>query len=149
MYQGKKMASNASDLIEITHFVNPHNFWFKYIKESADFHERNIEIKLTQYAAKFHQNDRRRKKLTVHDHVAVYYFNQKKWIRAAIEKLLNDSTIIVWAIDYGIPMECSAELVITLPEELEQICSDYKTSIIHGGVYGIMPAVHELDVRSN
>lgn len=145
------MASKKPQNIEITHFINPHLFWYKIAGKSNVSQKTVIEDKFSEFAKRcYDQNcaENVGAKIAVSDYVAVYYLKEKKWIRATVEKInpSSNGSMILWADDYGFPMECSKNLVISLDDELKQLCLNTKVYVLQAGIYGIMPASYQLNV---
>lgn len=145
------MTTKKPPNIQITHFINPHLFWYKTAGKSNVSQKSAIEYKLSEFAKrcynqKFAENVGA--KIAVSDYVAVYYLNEKKWIRATVEKInpSSDGSMILWADDYGFPMECSKNLVISLDDELKQLCLNADLHVYRAGIHGIMPASYQLNV---
>lgn len=144
------MATNKPQNIEITHFINPHLFWYKIAGKSNESQKAAIEHKFLEFAKQcYNQNCAKNfdAKISVSDYVAVYYLNEKKWIRATVDKFdPSEGSMILWADDYGFPMDCSRNLVISLDDELKQLCFNTKVHVYQAGIHGIMPASYQLNV---
>ncbi|XP_073832020.1 uncharacterized protein [Musca autumnalis] len=135
--------------VAITHFINPHLFWYRKIGGPDDnFHVLSLlEEKLqSQYRGKPCLDHISR--LDVGDIVAVHFVVWNRYIRAEILQKadLQQAEFIVWAIDYGFPLLTKKEHVRYLPEALTG-----RIDIIHrGGVANIQPAVLDYDhIESN
>lgn len=143
-----KMSTDSSKMIEITHVINPHLFWFKY-QDTQNADIENIELELRNYVG-----DSGDKMLTARDagdkyksekYVAVYMNSKKKWVRAEIDVAGDPS--IVWAIDYGIPLKKSLDFIVLLSEELKNLCHTTEPAVIKGGIAEILPATHRITVN--
>lgn len=146
-----KMATNQKPHnIEITHFINPHLFWYKIAGKSNESQKATIEHKFLEFAKRYYNQNCAKNfdaKISVSDYVAVYYLNEKKWIRATVDKFnSSEGSMILWADDYGFPMDCSRNLVISLDDELKQLCVNAKVHVYQAGIHGIMPASYQLNV---
>lgn len=126
-------------LIEITHFLNPHQFWFKYSdapKCDAEERVRRIEQELAQSipVAMDARNAR------VGDVVAMHWTERAKWIRVCVDRVdETDGRAIVWAIDYGRPMRTPFALISSIEDELKELCGQPSSAIHFGGIYGVQP----------
>lgn len=145
------MSADSSKLIEITHVINPLLFWFKYTDaQIADVE--TIERALEKYVSD--SGDRLPTAELAGDSyrdetcVTVYLNSKKKWIRAEIDDVtLDKNEVIVWAIDYGIPLKKSLDKIVLLSDELKDLCRTTKPAAIKGGIAGIIPAFHGINVN--
>lgn len=133
------------DLIRITHYINPHNFWFKH--ESAYLYnadEQEFQLELIEFC----ENTFGRGNITsgvykptqIGELVAVFYFQLGRWTRAKIDEIQQDLSgevmCNVWAIDEGVPIKTSCRYLKPLPARFGKMPSTVK----HGGLKGILPA---------
>lgn len=132
---------SGKHLIYITHFFNPHHFWFKYVDENE-----SNQVELCELDAKIHQyatKCRPSKKLSwrIGDIIAAYNVTWNKWVRGKVENVIEVENgtprYLLWAIDYGLPMNVIAIYTSPLPKELAEFKS---CSVYEGCSYGIMPA---------
>ncbi|XP_061388957.1 uncharacterized protein LOC133324087 [Musca vetustissima] len=139
---------NGDHTVAITHFINPHLFWYRKIGGPDDnFHalstmEERLQILYRGKPA----TDRCR--LVVGDIVAVNFVVWNKYIRAEILQIaeLQQEEYIVWAIDYGFPLLTKRQHLRYLPEALANRIGH----VYRGGVANIQPAVLEYDhIQSN
>lgn len=145
------MSSTSFKQIEITHVVNPHLFWFKYMNqpgtELAEF-----ERKLEKYVIENLNKNRASEsdgKYRQEAFVAVYLNSMKKWVRAEIDAVdKSTEKISVWAIDYGFPLITTLDLIVLLSVDLKQMCSFIKSDILKGGVADIMSASSRFKVMN-
>lgn len=144
------MSADSSKIIQITHVINPHLFWFKY-KNTENAGVEELELALKNYVAEVGH-----KMLAIYSddgyksetYVVVYMKSKKKWIRAEIDDpSITSDKVIVWATDYGIPLQKSTDSIILLSEELKDLCHTTKSAIIQGGIAEIFPASNRLVVR--
>ncbi|XP_058976199.1 putative ATP-dependent RNA helicase TDRD12 [Musca domestica] len=139
---------NSEHTVAVTHFINPHLFWYRKIGGPDDnFHILTLleERLQTLYRCK-PAIDRCR--LDVGDIVAVNFVVWNKYIRAEILQKgeLQQEEYIVWAIDYGFPLLSKREHLRYLPEALANRIGH----IYRGGVANIQPAVLDYDhIESN
>lgn len=139
------MAEKEFKLIEITHFINPHLFWFKYVDNSSKNHQKNVERELSKFAQKSY-NDVRTPALQMNEKVAVYLVSKNKWIRAVIDEYdSSNDFVVLWAIDYGFPFKSSTKFVTALDDEF----SSKLSMIVRGGVYGVIPSKIHLNVSND
>lgn len=126
--------------INITHVINPHLFWFKNCLDSNPDLER-LEKEFKEYV-KAHPNmkaTKNRAQLLNETIVLVYMVSERKWIRAEVDIDLNEE-VIVWSIDYGVPLKISFDLVVFLNGDLKQKCATIQTNVFRAGVANILPA---------
>lgn len=124
--------------IEITHFLNPHQFWFRYSKCDGDKHVQRIEYELAQsIPVKMDANNTR-----VGDIVAMNWTARRKWIRACVDHVDDaNGRLIVWAMDYGRPICTSFTLISSIETELKELCGQPVMGIHFGGIYGVRPKI--------
>lgn len=143
------MAESADkDLIRITHYINPHMFWFKY--ETSFFGKSKLlelDSKLQQYYCE--DNDvlsNRKYEPQIDEMVGVFNFSWNRWIRAKVDYIIEGISAppkyILWAIDYGVPLETNLRWIRQLPEELAREQND---SVCFGGLSNIVPAENNFD----
>lgn len=142
-YRFNKMESEL--FITITHFINPHLFWYKTI-ESDNLDQalvlRNLEQSLDQlYKNKPHCYNQLRPQIG--DKVAVNFIAWNKFIRAEIlqKAEFQQEEYIVWVIDYGFPLLTKKEYLRHLPMNFRNVDS----SIQMGGISRVYPAEQEFD----
>lgn len=144
------MATIEPQYIEITHFINPHQFWYKIAGKSNESQKIALEHRLSEFAKRCYNENCAKNfdaKISVSDYVAVFYLNEKKWIRATVDKFNpSEGSMVLWADDYGIPMECSRNLVISLDDELKRLCLNTKVHVYQAGIYGVIPVSYQLNV---
>lgn len=132
---------SGKHLVHITHFFNPHHFWFKFIDaEWAQLDELNeLEANIYEYTKK-RQHDKTFS-WQIGDIIAAYSFTWNKWVRGRVENVFEVKNgtprYSLWAIDCGIPMNVIGKNTFPLPKELAEssVCAVHE-----GCVYGIMPA---------
>lgn len=106
------MATNSAEAddeynIRITHFVNPHQFYFKYEDDLFDpaLIELEKQIHMCATAKRKQQSSTKSWELKKGDKVAVLSKAWTKWIRAEIdeivEKLNGEIEYTLWSIDHG------------------------------------------------
>ncbi|XP_058453909.1 uncharacterized protein LOC131431946 [Malaya genurostris] len=133
------------DLIRITHYINPHNFWFKH--ESAylfNAEEQNFQMEVNKFCEMTYgrgnincgvYTPKQKGEL-----VAVFYFQLSRWIRAEVDEIMQELNgqinCNLWAIDEGVPVKSSCQYIKPLPERFG--CAE--TSVKHGGIELILPA---------
>lgn len=146
------MSSSSSNQIQITHIINAHLFWFKYV-DQPDLNAAKIEAELRKYVDEHGEDvyaDQSKKDYRDEEIVAVYLRSKKKWIRAEVDvtdEPADENVLIVWATDYGIPVKTSLDSVILLSPELKKICEKTPTNIVQGGICNIMPGSSKINVR--
>lgn len=134
------MGEKGLKRINITHVINPHLFWFKNCPDSNPDLER-LEKEFKEYVNS-HPNmkaTKNRAQLLNETIVLVYMVSERKWIRAEVDMDLNEE-VIVWSIDYGVPLKISFDLVVFLNGDLKQKCATIQTNVFRAGVANILPA---------
>lgn len=145
------MSADSSKLIEITHVINPLLFWFKYTDTQ------NADVETIEQALKKYVSDSGDRLPTAElagnsyrdeSCVTVYLNSKEKWIRAEIDDVtLDQNEVIVWATDYGIPLKKPLDKIVLLSDELKDLCRTTKSAAIKGGIAGIIPASHRINVN--
>ncbi|XP_055601520.1 uncharacterized protein LOC129750576 [Uranotaenia lowii] len=133
------------DLIRITHYINPHNFWFKHESDYAyNPEQQQFQLELNNFC----EQTFGRGNLTsgiytprrVGELVAVFYFQLSRWIRAEVDEIQEDLSgqihCNLWAIDEGVPLKTSCRYVKPLPDKFAQ----FEGNVKHGGLEGVLPA---------
>lgn len=147
------MCLKSGGNIKITHVINPHLFWFQYENEPHS-DAQVIESELKKYV------DENRDQMCANNsdgkyrrelYVAVYMISLKKWIRATIDVHDGDydeidDEIVVWAMDYGIPLKTPLYLVVLLNEDLKNLCKSTKTNVFKGGISDVWPIMLRVNV---
>lgn len=144
------MSTKSSKLIEITHVINPFLFWFKY-KNTYNGDVEKIERAIEKYVAEFGDNlptaEHESNRCNDEKYVTVHMNSKGKWIRAEIDDIKTDeNAVVVWATDYGIPLKKSLFEVVFLSDELKNLCCSTEPAVIKGGIVGISPASHRINV---
>uniref|UniRef100_A0A1A9VQV8 Tudor domain-containing protein n=1 Tax=Glossina austeni TaxID=7395 RepID=A0A1A9VQV8_GLOAU len=122
--------------IVITHFVNPHLFWYYKIGDHPELCEIEQQLHICKDIRATDLNPKSGEK------VATNFAPWNKLIRAEIlceTKWQNE--FIVWALDYGIAFRTKKEHIRRLPLGME----DQASRIRRGGVANILPAEIEYD----
>lgn len=139
--------------INITHFVNPHLFWFKNKNEQDDGVE-ELERTLKRYVAESGDRISAAKnwdELKHEQYVAVRWL--KKWVRAEIDvydengAAIGSNEAIVWITDYGYPLKISLDSMVLLSAELKQLCRSMRSAVIQAGIASIKPAEKRVNVN--
>ncbi|TMW52130.1 hypothetical protein DOY81_002765 [Sarcophaga bullata] len=131
--------------ITITHFINPHLFWYKTIESDNVDHVRvlkNLEQSLDQlYKNKPHCDNQLHPQIG--DKVAVNFIAWNKFIRAEIlqKAEFQQEEYIVWLIDYGFPLLTKKEYIRDLPMNVRNVDSNIQM----GGISRVYPAEQEFD----
>uniref|UniRef100_A0A1A9WKS7 Probable ATP-dependent RNA helicase spindle-E n=1 Tax=Glossina brevipalpis TaxID=37001 RepID=A0A1A9WKS7_9MUSC len=120
----------------VTHFINPHMFWYHEVGEFAQFNE--LEQRLQVYKEKRAIGYRPK----VGEKVAINFIAWNKVIRAEIlceAQWTNE--YIVWASDYGFPFRTEKKHMRSLPINLTQKIDRIRC----GGLINILPAESDYD----
>ncbi|XP_067639993.1 uncharacterized protein [Eurosta solidaginis] len=134
------------EIISITHFINPHLFWYHKVNVCNDDYRTILEIEkeLAQYYIDRQAWTQGLRHPTIKSMVAVKFLAWNKMIRARVDhiagfgKNVTGGEFIMWAIDYGFPFQTKADHIYVLPEKLTTPV-DY----IHcGGLVNVLPAEH-------
>lgn len=121
--------------IEITHFLNPNKFYFKYkyLDESTE----ELQSQLNEfYETNYHSNRVHFNELKMNGKVA--YFCTPNWIRCEIDKIIrlnNIETVILWSLDYGYPIRITSDIKI---KRLTSEWNDIPSPIMCGGLHVII-----------
>lgn len=146
------MSSDSSKFIEITRVINPLLFWFKY-KAAENAGIEHIERAITTYVTELSASNSELPtaqntgdKYRDEKYVTVYMKSKEKWIRAEIDDATVDeqNELIVWAIDYGVPLKKSLDTIVLLSAELKDLCRMTQPAAIKGGIAGLNPASKRL-----
>lgn len=104
----------ADTMIEITHYTNPHLFWFKY--KAADNEEfKRFDEKVQIFSFERTENVsfiQARRGIRVGDLITVFHANYEKFIRCKVESV--DMMCAGWAVDYGFPMKFPKTMAILI-----------------------------------
>ncbi|XP_055315370.1 suppressor of Mek1-like [Sitodiplosis mosellana] len=139
--------------IKITHFVNPHFFFFTWVRDEGFNEELKVlEDKITNIArvnaADMKADDSTVTGTKLGDMVGVFLPNWNKWIRASIKKKDGEGSTErfgVWAIDYGYPLVSKASHIIKLPASFKGMFLK-SNNIFTGGIENIMPTGIRYDI---
>lgn len=139
------MSTDDSKFIEITRVINPLLFWFKY-KATQNADVEKIERALAQYLAEAGDQlptiEHTGEKYRDEKYFAVYMKSRGNWVRAQIDvaSVNEQNELIVWAMDYGIPLKKSLDAIVLLSPELNNLCQSTEPAAIKGGIVGLTPA---------
>lgn len=116
------------EFVEITHFINPHVFWLRKCN-NVDHEFEGIESELQQYAMCQQKKlvlMRRKRQIDRGSRAAVYFVAWKKWLRCDVDVIdAKCERCILWAIDYGFPLQSSIELMVLIEDHrMAQNCTD-------------------------
>ncbi|KAL9914792.1 putative ATP-dependent RNA helicase TDRD12 [Glossina fuscipes] len=121
--------------IVITHFVNPHLFWYYEVGDHTELCEIEQQLQI-------HKDIRATENPKSGEKVAINFAPWNKLVRAEIlceTKWQNE--FIAWALDYGIAFRTKNEHIRRLPLGM----ADQVSRIRRGGVSNILPAEIEYD----
>ncbi|XP_065362954.1 putative ATP-dependent RNA helicase SoYb [Calliphora vicina] len=130
--------------ITVTHFINPHLFWYKAIgAPDEQFHVLSVFEQTLVELYKNKPSCDNFLRPEIGDKVACNFIAWNKYIRAEIlqKAEFQQEEYIVWAIDYGFPL-------LTKKEHLRNLPSNLQLDIGHiqiGGIENIYPAEQEYD----
>ncbi|XP_058826646.1 putative ATP-dependent RNA helicase SoYb [Topomyia yanbarensis] len=130
--------------IRITHYINPHMFWYKPV--SAYVH--NLEEKRFQLAIDEYCEENFREASADRNYeafpgetVAVLDFDRNKWCRCVVDEVIEgkdgDKRYSLWAIDDGVPIQSSSQYVNLLPQKFS---SDVSSKVKRGAIKNVLPS---------
>ncbi|XP_065084825.1 putative ATP-dependent RNA helicase SoYb [Ochlerotatus camptorhynchus] len=140
------------DTIRITHFINPHMFWYKPV--SAYVHnldEKRFQLAIDEYCE---ENFRQSSADEVCESfpgetVAVLDFDRNKWCRCIVDEVIEDSSgkkrYNLWSIDDGVPIQSFSRYVNPLPEKFARQTSKVR----RGAIKNILPSEYVYDNQSD
>lgn len=129
-----------SQTIYITHFENPHCFYFKFDRDLHDIELQSLEDEITKYArCKFNENTPANwSKCDIGDTVAAYETTWGKWVRAKVRSNLKDLECYqLWAVDHGRIFRTAYKNVIPLQKDLIE---RRVKGAQRGSIYGVTSA---------
>uniref|UniRef100_A0A182VW65 Uncharacterized protein n=1 Tax=Anopheles minimus TaxID=112268 RepID=A0A182VW65_9DIPT len=147
----------ALDQVHITHYINPHCFYYKPETAYMQEHEQ------AKFAATFHEYcEKEYGKIydtvrNVHsgklpqpgDLVAMRSNQLQRWIRCEVEELIVDLNqtrwYYLWAIDEGIPIKSNPKYVKPLPQAFGQESPHAK----RGAIINILPGEMQFNYRED
>ncbi|XP_037882051.1 putative ATP-dependent RNA helicase SoYb [Glossina fuscipes] len=124
--------------IVVTHFINPHLFWYHKADDFHELHEIEEQLQLihNNQARDFNYHPK------LHEKIAVKFVAWNKIIRAEILGEAGwQKEFIVWALDYGFPFRTKEEYVFRLPTKMTRQIDHIRC----GGLANILPAETEYD----
>ncbi|XP_018800197.1 PREDICTED: uncharacterized protein LOC108975864 [Bactrocera latifrons] len=132
------------EIISITHFINPHLFWYHKIDAcSNDYHSiHRIEKELAEFYNNHKGWQQAIRRPQLNTLVAVKFLTWNKLIRARVDHIASygknvvEGQFIMWAVDYGFPFQTKADHIFRLPNKLTTPV-DY---IRCGGLANVVPA---------
>ncbi|XP_055597062.1 putative ATP-dependent RNA helicase SoYb [Uranotaenia lowii] len=141
------------DTIRITHYINPHMFWYKPV--SAYVHnmdEKRFQLSIDEYCeTHFRQvNDERNYEAFPGETVAVLDFDRNKWCRCVVDGILEDDggdkLYNLWSIDDGVPIQSSYRYVNPLPEKFS---SEAISKVKRGAIKNVLPSEWVYDYQED
>lgn len=132
------------DAIRITHYINPHMFWYK--PESAYVHnmeEKRFQLNIDEYCEQHFHRDSSDSYYEGFpgEVVAVLDFDRNKWCRCIVDEIIEDGNrdkrYILWAIDDGAPIQSSSRYINPLPDELT---SEATIKVKRGSIKNVIPS---------
>ncbi|XP_058065440.1 putative ATP-dependent RNA helicase TDRD12 [Anopheles bellator] len=140
--------------IVITHFKNPHRFWYKQFGGGPQRRDnRQFQADLDDYCANHYSElvgkTSARYEPVLGEIVAGLDPIQDKWFRCRVDGISDDGSGVpqmrLWAIDEGMPTRLNAVYLMALPEKF----SSKPTTVRCGGVKNILPATHLFDAHED
>lgn len=132
--------TSDTNIIHITHFVNPHCFHFKFHNDLLDEQLKSLEDRIADRAKDEVKRDIE-PTFQENDIVGAFYILWSKWIRAQVKTINGgggDNKYKVWAIDHGQLIESCGDLMFLLPDHLK---NEKVNGTFQGGIYKYMPAI--------
>uniref|UniRef100_A0A1A9WVB7 RNA helicase n=1 Tax=Glossina brevipalpis TaxID=37001 RepID=A0A1A9WVB7_9MUSC len=129
------------EAVVITHFINPHLFWYHKVEDFPELDDIQQQIQLIDKSKRgFNYHPQLKEK------VAVNFLAWNKVIRAEVLcEAQWQKGFVVWALDYGFPFRTKTEHICRLPREMARHI-DY---IRCGGIANILPAENEYDIMES
>ncbi|XP_050329228.1 uncharacterized protein LOC126758858 [Bactrocera neohumeralis] len=132
------------EVISITHFINPHLFWYHKIDACSNDYQsiHKIEKELAEYYNNHKGCAQAIRRPQLNTLVAVKFLAWNKLIRARLDHIASygknvvEGQFIMWALDYGFPFQTKADYIFRLPNKLTTPV-DY---IRCGGLANVIPA---------
>lgn len=94
-----------SGKIKVTHYVSPHEFWFKYVDSDSESVENEIQQRLQRLGNAIDNNNYNHSPVTGEIVIVRFCFGAvDKFIRARVDcelKYSGRSEFVLWAIDDG------------------------------------------------
>ncbi|XP_055316972.1 putative uncharacterized protein DDB_G0286901 [Sitodiplosis mosellana] len=136
-------------MIKITHFVNPHKFFFKRLEdEGFDKQLEEMEVKIKGSVNKRMQPPDGPEDIQIGDLVAVLMPDFNKWIRGVIKAKDETGLVYVWAVDYGVPLVSNSTQICKLPAIYAKM--NVKFQRVHlGGLVNCVPAESSYDFEKD
>ncbi|XP_049542202.1 putative ATP-dependent RNA helicase SoYb [Anopheles darlingi] len=125
--------------IVITHFENPHCFWYKQFgvfPKKRQFQEELDDFCTQAYFSAGGIKNTRHKPV-LKETVAAYDPLQEKWFRCRVDNISHGSRYGLWALDEGMPKTVDAQFVHPLPKELALRTG--VSTVSRGGVANVVP----------
>ncbi|XP_035778786.1 uncharacterized protein LOC118459481 [Anopheles albimanus] len=130
----------------ITHFINPHCFWYKPESAYEEGHKHH------QFSVAFHEHCKRLygrvfvgqpahgSILQTKALAAVYYVVQQRWVRCEVDEVVigldGHPLYQLWALDEGLPIKSTPEHVRALPSQF----GSAPPQAMRGAIANILPA---------
>lgn len=127
-----------SKVIHISHFINPHCFYFKFDEDLQDTDLQRLEDEIKIFARSKVNETTELATIKHGDIVAAYEITWGKWMRAVVVSNLESlKRFQLWAIDHGRFFRAPHKHVHRLPPNL----IDAKVKgVCRGSIYGVCPA---------
>ena len=119
--------------IEITHFINPNKFFFKYTHLNNSSTEL-LQMRLNDYYSDNNCQSNRAFFSCLQEGSKVVYYSKTNWIRCQIDKIFKINlidTVVLWSIDYGYPIRITSENMVKM---LTSEFGDIPSPIMCGGL---------------
>lgn len=141
------------DTIRITHFINPHMFWYKPVSAYVhNLEEKRFQLEIDEYCEEnFRQvNEDRVCESFPGETVAVLDFDRNKWCRCVVDGVVEDNSgdkrYNLWAIDDGVPIQSSSRYVNPLPEKFSRTST---SKVRRGAIKNILPSEQVYDFQAD
>lgn len=141
------------DTIRITHFINPHMFWYKPVSAYVhNLEEKRFQLAIDEYCEQnFRQVDEDRVcESFPGETVAVLDFDRNKWCRCVVDRVIEDSNgekrYNLWAIDDGVPIQSSSRYVNPLPDKFARTSI---SKVRRGAIKNILPSEQVYDFQAD
>lgn len=132
--------------IYVTHFINPHLFWFRYTQDYMNNALlKELERRMEESSRGLQQRivyTRHGYQAIVGELVAVMHLKWVRWIRVQVDEIRTIAggrkLYCLWSIDYGVPIEADDKWIRPLPLALQRF---FVPSVYIGGIANILPSV--------
>ncbi|XP_053679144.1 uncharacterized protein LOC128730136 [Anopheles nili] len=133
--------------IVITHYVNPHKFWYKPFRVgNRNKQQRQLEDAIDEYCEqRYYNQDYGPYEPILGEVVAAFDPVRERWLRYSVDKIYEfkgQTKYRLWSIDEGMPKDVARELLKPLPENFHDKST---SSVKRGALKNILPSHNVFD----